>query len=118
MLKRVFRKFAITCGVTLGLTLLAPLAGADGAGVITDVHYSVFDSNQTSNICFEVNGVFLAFSSNGSDEAKVVESLIVSAYVAGRPVSYQSSASAIGSAPCQAWDISSPVYQLLSIAFQ
>jgi hypothetical protein len=91
---------------------------ADGQGPITDMHYAIWDNDQTSATCFEVGGVALAFISNGSEKHKVIAALLVTAFVTGKTISYQASASALNPAPCQSWEFPTTVYQVYAIAFQ
>ena len=100
------------------LSLLSTSAFADGNGVINDMHYSIFDQDQTSAICFEVGGVALAFLSNGSEKHKAVTALLISAFVAGKTISYSSVPTPMATAPCQAWEFPTNVYQITAISFQ
>jgi len=102
---------------TLISYLFAASVFADGQGPITDMHYAVWDNDQTSAICFEVGGVALAFLSNGSEKHKVTAALLVSAFMTGKTISYQAGG-ALNPAPCQSWEFPTTVYQVDAIAFQ
>lgn len=91
---------------------------ADGAGVINDMHWAYWDQDQSSTVCFEVNGVGLAFVSNGSDKAKATIALLISSFESGRTITYSSQATPMSPAPCQSWEIPANVYFLTGISFQ
>lgn len=101
-----------------GLLGLCSSALADGGGAISDMHYSVWDQDQTSAICFQVGGVSLAFISNGSEKHKAVSALLLSAFMTGKTITYSSSGTPMNPAPCQSWDFNGSVYQVYAIAFQ
>jgi hypothetical protein len=82
------------------------------------MHYSIWDSDQSSAICFEVGGVALVFISNGSEKHKVISALLVSAYVTGKTISYSVQSTPLSAPPCQAWEFPTTVYQVTAIAFQ
>ena len=111
------RLFSRISGVVV-LLVLSTSAFADGSGTINDMHYSIFDVDQTSAICFEVGGVGLAFLSNGSAKHNAIAALLISAFVAGKTISYSSNPTPMSTAPCQAWEIPVNIYQVTAIAFQ
>ena len=100
------------------LALYSAGAVADGQGLINDMHYSIFDSDQSSAICFEVGGVALVFVSNGSEKHKVISALLVSAFITGRAISYSIQPNPLSAPPCQSWEFPTTVYQISAIAFQ
>ena len=101
------------------LLLMASATGyADGVGVINDMHWAYWDQDQSSTICFEVNGVGLAFVSNGSDKAKATIALLIASFEAGRTINYSSVATPMSPPPCQSWEIPASIYQVTGIAFQ
>jgi hypothetical protein len=83
---------------------------ADGQGPITDMHYPVWDTDQSSAICFEVGSVALAFPSNGSEKHKVISALLISAFMAGKTISYSAAPNPLSRLPCQSWELPSTVY--------
>jgi hypothetical protein len=111
---RVFLKYLMTLA-WLGLSVGA---FADGSGVITDMHYSIFDQDQSTTICFQAAGVALAFVSNGSEKHKAISALLISAFVAGKTISFSLSPSPMSPAPCQSWEFPTTVYQVYALAFQ
>src|SRR5579871_5363629 len=97
-----------TMGKVLAATvlLLACAASyADGAGVINDMHWASWDQDQSATICFEVNNVGLAFTSNGTDKAKATIAMLISSFESGRPITYSSASTALSPPPCQSWEI-------------
>lgn len=100
------------------LSMASAASYADGTGVINDMHWAYWDQDQSSTICFEVNGVGLAFVSNGSDKAKAVIALLISAFETGRTISYASASAAMSPTPCQSWEIPASIYQVTAISFQ
>lgn len=106
--------------VLAAILLLAASAAsrADGVGVINDMHWAYWDQDQSTTICFEVNGVGLAFISNGSDKAKATIALLISHFESGRTITYSSVATAMSPPPCQSWEIPASIYQVTGISFQ
>ena len=102
----------------LALLAVSTTSFADGSGTINDMHYSVFDTDQTGAICFEVGGVALVFQSDGSAKANAVTAMLISAFVAGKTINYAVYPTALASPPCQAWEFPATVYQITAIAFQ
>lgn len=101
----------------LSAALFTTAARADVNGSISDMHYSIWDADQSSAICFEVGGVALAFLSNGSEKDRVISALIVSAFTTGKTLNVSTSPSPLSPAPCQSWEFPTIVYQVYAIAF-
>jgi hypothetical protein len=103
--------------LSLGLLGLPGIAFANGAGVIGSMHYSIYDQDQMNAICFKVGGASLAFIGNGSEKHKAVSGLLIGAFMAQKTISYESSTDPLSPTPCQAWDMTGPVYKILSLQF-